>query len=143
MELWQIWLAVAILFIVIEICTAGFAIACFSVGALLALLCTLFGWPLWTQILGFAIGSTLAFIFIRPIAVKYLQQKTTDHKTGVDALIGREARVSETIIADNYGRVAIDGDDWKAKSSDGSEIPAGTKVQIVSIESIVLTVKKA
>ena len=143
MELWQIWLALALIFIVIEICTSGFAIACFSLGALFAMICTLINAPLWVQIIGFAIGSTIAFIFIRPVAMKYLQKKEgADHKTGVDALIGREAKVSETIKADDYGRVAIDGDDWKAKSADGCEITAGTKVVIVSIESVVLTVKK-
>ncbi len=143
MELWQIWLAVALLFIVIEVCTSGFAIACFSVGALFAMICTIFKAPLWIQIIGFATGTTLAFIFIRPLAIKYLQRRENiNHRTGVEALVGREAKVSQTITAGDYGRVAIDGDDWKAKSIDNTEIPAGCKVEIVSIESVILTVKQ-
>lgn len=74
--------------------------------------------------------------------MKYLQKKgEQDHKTGVDALIGRTGKVSETIQADDYGRVAIDGDDWKAKSADGTQIAKGTKVEIVAIDSVILTVK--
>ena len=143
MEPWQIWLALTLLFIVIEICTAGFAIACFSLGSLLSMVCTFFNAPLWVQILAFAIGSTLAFIYIRPVAVKYLQKKGgEEHKTGVDALIGREAKVSETIQENDYGRVAVDGDDWKACSVDGSEIEKNTRVKIVAINSIILTVEK-
>lgn len=142
MEPWQIWLALTLIFIVIEICTTGFAIACFSLGSIIAMLLTIVNAPLWVQILGFAIGSIIAFIYIRPVAMKYLQKKgEQDHKTGVDALIGRTGKVSETIQADDYGRVAIDGDDWKAKSADGTQIAKGTKVEIVAIDSVILTVK--
>ena len=40
------------------------------------------------------------------------------------------------------GRVAIDGDDWKAESDDDQLIEKGTRVVVVSRESIILTVKK-
>ncbi|MDE6011596.1 MAG: NfeD family protein, partial [Prevotella sp.] len=57
-------------------------------------------------------------------------------------LIGRKGRVTETICPGHYGRVAIDGDDWKAESAGQEELPVGTQVQVVSRESIILTVVK-
>ena len=39
------------------------------------------------------------------------------------------------------GRVAIDGDDWKAVSEEGILIEKGKEVVVVAIDSIVLTVK--
>ena len=54
---------------------------------------------------------------------------------------GREAVVSERIsAADNTGRVAIDGDDWKAVSSDGSVIEKGIRVIILDVDSVILKV---
>ena len=61
----------------------------------------------------------------------------------MDALKGREAVVSEHISSsDNTGRVAVDGDDWKAVSADGADIGKGEKVTIESVDSVVLTVRK-
>ena len=60
----------------------------------------------------------------------------------MDNLIGRKAIVTEKIESDGFGRVKIDGDDWKARFEDESEAEVGEKVTIVSYESIILTVKK-
>lgn len=57
--------------------------------------------------------------------------------------MGRIGRVSEAIEQGGYGRVAIDGDDWKAVSADGSYIPLGQNVRVVGRESIIITVEKA
>ena len=43
--------------------------------------------------------------------------------------------------ANGYGRVAIDGDDWKATAS--TDIKKGDTVTIVTRESIILTVEPA
>jgi len=50
-------------------------------------------------------------------------------------------RVSEPIEAGGYGRVAIDGDDWKSTSVDGVAIDKGTRVRVVKMDSIILTVE--
>ena len=57
-------------------------------------------------------------------------------------MIGQEGRVSEDILAGGFGRVAIDGDDWRAVSSDAAVIAEGEKVRVEKVESIVLTVSK-
>ena len=144
MTIWQIWLLIAAVFVVIEIFTSGFAVACFSVGcvcgAILAA-CDLS----WTwQVVAFAIGTFLAFVLIRPVVMKYLDKKTNnDHiKTNMDNIIGKTAVVTERIEDNGYGRVKIDGDDWKAQTTDGTSAEVGEHVKIESYESIILTVKK-
>ena len=75
--------------------------------------------------------------------MKFLDRKSKDVKTNADALVGRKAVVSERIDATQHtGRVAVDGDDWKAVSADGSVIEKGTEVEIVKLDSIILTVKQ-
>ncbi|MBR6848240.1 MAG: NfeD family protein [Bacteroidales bacterium] len=144
MEYYQIWLIAAIVLVIIELLTAGFGVICFAVGALFSALAAFLGVDslVW-QLLIFAVASVLCFIFLRPVVLRFLDKKSKDVKTNADALIGKTAMVSETIDSSaNQGRVAVDGDDWKAVSADGSVINKGEKVEIISRDSIILTVKK-
>ena len=144
MTIWQIWLLIAAVFVVIEIFTSGFAVACFSVGCVFGAILAACELSLTWQVVAFAIGTFLAFILIRPVVMKYLDKKTNDNhvKTNMDNIIGKTAGVTERIEEGGYGRVKIDGDDWKAKTENGLAAEVGEKVEIVSYESIVLTVKK-
>jgi len=142
MVAYQIWLIVAIVLVIIELLTAGFGVICFAVGAGFSALAAGLGVGLTWQILIFVVVSLLTFIFLRPIALRFLNKKSKDVKTNADALVGRKAVVSERIDASQQsGRVAVDGDDWKAVSEDGSIIEKGTLVEIVKLDSIILTVK--
>ena len=144
MEIWQIWVIAALVLFIIEIMTSGFAIACLSVGCLLAAIASAFELSLAWQIGFFALGSFLAFIFIRPLVLKLMNKNNNKNNvtTNMDNLIGRKAVVTEKIENDGFGRVKIDGDDWKARMEDDGEAEVGEKVTIVSNESIILTVKK-
>lgn len=142
MEYYQIWLIAAIILVIIELLTAGFGVICFAIGALFSALAGYLGAGLLWQLLVFAVTSVLTFVFLRPVLLKVLDRKSKDVKTNADALIGKVAIVSETVdVAQNTGRVAVDGDDWKAVSADGSVINKGEKVEIVSRDSIILTVR--
>ena len=142
MVAYQIWLIVAIVLIIIEICTAAFGSICFAIGAGIAALAAGLGAGLTWQIVIFAAVSLLTFIFLRPFVLKFMDSKSKDVKTNADALIGRKAIVSERIDASQQtGRVAVDGDDWKAVSANGSVIEKGTAVEIIKLDSIILTVK--
>ena len=142
MQLYQIWLIIAILLVIFEICSATFGAICFAIGAGFSALAAGLGLNLTWQIVIFAVASLLIFIFLRPFMLKFLDRKSKDVKTNADALLGRKAIVSERIdAAQHTGRVAIDGDDWKAVSADGAVIETGTEVTIVKMDSIILTVK--
>ena len=128
MQAYQIWLIAAILLLIFEICSATFGAICFAIGAGFSALAAGLGANITWQIVIFAVVSLLTFIFLRPNA---------------DAIIGRKGVVSERIDAEQHtGRVAIDGDDWKAVSEDGSVIEKGTTVEIVRLDSIIVTVKQ-
>jgi len=143
MEVYQIWLVVAIILVIVEICTAAFGSICFAIGAGLAALGAGLGLSVTWQIVIFAVVSLLTFIFLRPFVLRFLDRKSKDVKTNAEALIGRKAIVSERIDASQHtGRVAVDGDDWKAVSEDGSVIEKGTTVEIVKLDSIIVTVKQ-
>ena len=144
MEIWQIWVIAALVLIIIEIFTSGFAIACLSIGCLLSAIGAYLELSLTWQFGLFALGTFLGFIFVRPFVIKLMSKKANINKvtTNMDNLIGRKAIVTEKIEKDGYGRVKIDGDDWKARLEDDGEAEVGEKVTILSNESIILTVKK-
>ena len=143
MEIYQYWLVAAIILVIVEICTAGFGSICFAIGAGFSSLVAGLGGSFVWQIVVFAVVSLLTFMFLRPIVIRWLDRKSKDVKTNADALVGRKGIVSERIDAVQHtGRVAIDGDDWKAVSADGSVIEKGTSVEILKIDSIILTVKQ-
>ena len=143
MQSYQIWLVVAIILVIIEICTAGFGSICFAIGAAFSALAAGLGLSLTWQIVIFAVISLLTFIFLRPVAMRFLNKRSKDVKTNADALVGRKGVVSERIdAAQHTGRVAIDGDDWKAVTADGSIIEKGAEVEIIKLDSIILTVKQ-
>lgn len=142
MEVYQIWLIIAIVLVIVEICTAAFGSICFAIGAGLAALAAALGGGVTWQIIVFAAVSLLTFIFLRPVVIRFLDRKSKDVKTNADALVGRKGIVSERIDAKQHtGRVAIDGDDWKAISEDGSVIEKGISVEIVKLDSIIVTVR--
>jgi membrane protein implicated in regulation of membrane protease activity len=143
MDAYQIWLIVAIVLVILEIMTAGFGVICFAIGAAFSALIAGLGGNITWQVVVFAVVSLLTFIFLRPVVMRFLDKKSKDVKTNADAIIGRKGVVSERIDAEQHtGRVAVDGDDWKAVSEDGSVIEKGVSVEIVKLDSIILTVKQ-
>lgn len=139
-NMWQLWALVCLLCLILELFSGDFFIMCFSIAALFVACVSPFT-SFTVQVIVFAILSLACLFFVRPVALKYLH-KTEDRASNADAIIGRTGRVSETIEENGHGRVAIDGDDWKALSTDGLAIEKGTLVEVVSIDSIIITVKR-
>jgi membrane protein implicated in regulation of membrane protease activity len=83
----------------------------------------------------------LAFVLVRPVLLNVFQNKKKEVLTNVDALIGKQAIVSEEIKPVVGGRVKVDGDDWKAVTADGSSVEAGKVVRILKVDSVILTVE--
>lgn len=138
-----IWLIASLLFFILELLTPGFVVACFGVGCLLSALIAVFGGGLWLQIVFFCIGSIGSLLFLRPL-LKRISRKGKDAKTGVEALMGRKARVISPIEGrSTKGRIALDGDEWPAFAQNPSEsFDVGEQVIITTNDSITMFVTK-
>ena len=142
MAFWFWWVVAALFFVILEIFTSGFAVACFSVGCLAAAVSAAIApGTIWLQILLFAVFTVLAMIFVRPLVLKYLDKG--EKPSGADRLVGQEAKVVEDIPEGDKGRVYVFGDEWQAVTEDGSPLPKGEKAVITARDGNVLTVKKA
>ena len=137
-----IWLIAMIILLVVEALVPGLISIWFALGALAALIASLFHAPLWLQIVWFVLISVLTLILTRPLVKKYVNNRTTP--TNADMGIGKEAVVTETI--DNLhgtGSVSLDGKIWTARMSDEKQTGCvGETVRVLRIEGVKLIVEK-
>lgn len=140
-NLWLIWVIISIVCLILELSSGDFFILCFAIGAAVSAIVAGCGANLTVQIITFAVISALSLLLVRPALIKKLHKPHRERLSNAEAMIGQTGRVSEPIEAGGYGRVAIDGDDWKAKSVDGSAIAKDTRVRVVKMESIIITVE--
>ena len=133
--LW-VWLALMIIFIVIEIVTVQIVTIWFAIGSLAALLTSLVTENIAVQISVMLAVSVITLIVTRPF-VKKMMKNNVQH-TNADATIGQEGVVNDEInnLLGN-GTVKIGGALWTARSLDDSLIiPAGTTVTVDEIRGV-------
>lgn len=142
-ELSIFWLCAVIVLGIIEALTVGLVTVWFALGALAALISSLFGGPLWLQILLFIVVTAISLITTRPLVKKYFN-KDSHKPTNADMVIGEEASVTEEInnLA-GTGAVKCRGKEWSARSESGEVILAGEIVTAVKIEGVKLIVSKS
>ncbi|MCL3780290.1 NfeD family protein [Prolixibacteraceae bacterium JC049] len=142
-EVWHYWFIASMTLFILEIFIPSFVMFNFGIGALLATVAASLNLSQEMQIIIFCIGTLISFFTIRPIALRYAYRKSDRTTTNTDALIGRRGNVTETIDNNNNtGRVAIDGDEWRARTLNDEPIEKGTLVEIAQLESITVFVQK-
>lgn len=135
------WLGAFVLFGAVEAATAGLTSIWFAVGALVSLIATALGAQVWLQVTLFILASTAAIAATRPLVRRFAKRRRVP--TNADRVLGRTARVTETI--DNLiptGAVYVDGKTWTARSAAGGSIPSGTMVTVLAMEGVKLIVRE-
>ena len=138
-NLWAAWAVVALVCLLVELFTGSFYIMCFAVGAVAAAIVSPFS-GVYLQLVVFIVVSLASIFLVRPLVMRWMHHEKDFIPSNADAIIGRVATVSQDIPANGFGRVALDGDDWKATAKES--LDKGDKVTIVARESIILTVEK-
>jgi membrane protein implicated in regulation of membrane protease activity len=126
-----IWAAMALVFFVAEIFTAGFFLVCFGIGAVAAALVAAFNVDFIWQLVAFIAASVVALAFLRPLAVRVGAHVA--NPGGIDRVIGKQAVVLEEInpLAAT-GRVRIEREEWRADSY-GAVIPKDAVVIVLEV----------
>ncbi len=133
------WLAAFVVFIGIEIGTMALTTIWFAGGALAAFLVTFTGAGIELQLAVFFIVSLALLIFTRPFALKFINKDAV--KTNAESLVGRTARVTSRIDNDlATGTAVVNGQEWTARSADGTPIAEGAMVEIKEIKGVKLMV---
>lgn len=142
MDAWIIWLIAACVLLGLEVLTQAVWALCFAVGCLLALILSLVTESPVVSLIAVGAGALLSWILIAPFVRRWEQSRSKSTRTGMDALLGRRAMVTEEVKPGQTGRAQIDGDNWQV-TAPGTEhcIKPGHEVVVTGYDSIILTVK--
>lgn len=134
------WIALIIIFVIIEAATAGITTIWFAIASVIALVSQLLGFSPVAQISIFLVSSAILLYFTRPLVMKYLKVGKT--RTNADKLVGDVGKVIEEIDNLNAkGLVKISNQIWTARSLDETIIPMDTLVRVERIDGVKLIVK--
>ena len=133
-----IWLALAVIFLIIEAITVGLATIWFAAGAFAAFVLSLLNVPVLAQVVIFLAVSCCLLVFTRKIFVEKL--RTGSESTNVDALIGETGIVTEEIRPLTVGQVKINGQVWSALGKDDETIEKDRLVKVIAIVGVKLIV---
>ncbi len=134
--MWQIWLIIAGICLVIEVITVGFLFFWFSIGALIAMISSIFIHNIIIQTTIFIISSTILIFATKPFVTKFIN-KQTSIKTNVFSSIGKSGIVTQDIdSASRSGLIKVDGEVWSAIGLNDMNIPKGTEIKIEKIEGV-------
>ena len=139
MVLWEFIVICGIVFVLLALFIPSMFFLNFAFAAFVTAVVSLFTAKLMSLTLVFFVFSFLSFVFLRPLLLK---RKSKDIETGVnDKYIGKTAKVTEEVSGNN-GAISIYDERWSARTEDGSVIPAGTEVEIIKNDSLVMYVRK-
>ena len=139
---WIIWLAVILVFVIIEVVTVDFIGLMLAVGGVAGLIASLFHAPFWLQVVVGAVVSLLLLFTVRPPLKRFLQRGGDRTKGLVDALIGQTA----TVVLDFNGKPNLaklaNGETWTVKREDeqSSGLREGDHVVVTAINGSTATV---
>jgi membrane protein implicated in regulation of membrane protease activity len=131
-ELWLVWLVLALVLGVVEIFTLTAALGVLGGAALVPAVLAALGLPLPIQLVAFGIAATFGVVLVRPVALRHMHTPQLA-RFGVEALVGKRAYVLRA-VTDRDGLVRIDGEEWTARVfTEDTVIPVGAAVDVMSI----------
>lgn len=145
MSVWIIWLSIAALLLIIEVFTQMFWTLCLAIGCVGALIGELCGVGTAWELIILAAISFIAYAALAPVFQRWhdrqLKKSGRSDRTGMDALLGRRAIVTQEIKPGEIGRARIDGDNWQVVAPGCAEaVKRGQEVVVEGYDSIILTV---
>jgi len=134
---WIFWLALILIFVIIEVSTVDFTFLMIALGSLAGLIAGLFGVVWWAQVIIAGVVALALIFFVRPALKRALSKGGDATPSNVAALLGLGGTVTTDFVA-GQGHVKLaNGETWTAKLSgltDAETIDAGDRVVVTAIE---------
>lgn len=136
-----VWLALLIIFVIVECATVELVSIWFAGGALVSMFLAMADVPDVWQVVVFFIISLLLLFITRPIAMKHINTRKT--KTNYESVIGTVVKITETVNNFNQtGAAFADGKEWTVRTAeDGIIMEQGDAAVVVAVEGVKLIVK--
>lgn len=134
-----VWVLVAIVSGIGELLTGSFFLLPFAIGATAAGLAAALGAELPVVLPLFLIVSLGSLVWLRRFANRSKEQAPVI-QAGAGRYVGAVGRVTVAIEGPNEGRVRVDGQTWRAVSTDGGPIAAGSEIRVIAVRGTALVV---
>jgi membrane protein implicated in regulation of membrane protease activity len=136
---WIIWIALILLFIVIEVTTLELTFLMIAIGSAGGLVSGLVGAAWWLQIVIAAIVAVLLLFTVRPALLKALKKGGDPTPSNVEALLGLQGTVVVPIGLD-AGQVKLtNGETWTARLGAAPPAPGGSVAPLDTGATVVVT----
>ena len=136
-----VWIALAIVMVLVEITTVQLVSVWFMVGALCAALTTLFTDSIVIQLAVFVGVSLLALLVTRPL-VRRLKENRVQLRTNIDRLPGAKGVMLKPVEnTESVGQAKVLGKVWSVKT-DNPPLKEGDTVRVIAVDGVKLIVEK-
>ena len=132
------WFIAFVILLVIELVTVNLVTIWFAIGAVAAIITTIFTDSILIQAIVFVVVSVISLLITKPLIKKI--KKFEIEPTNSDRVIGKIGEVTEKIGRNKYGEVKVYGNTWTASSK--QVINVGERVKVLSIDGVKLVVEK-
>jgi membrane protein implicated in regulation of membrane protease activity len=140
---WIVWLALILIFGIIEVTTLEFTFLMLAVGSLGGLIAGLAGAEWWLQIVIAGVLSILLLFAVRPPLLRALKRGGDPARSNVDALIGLTGVVTND-FSGNANHVKLsNGDTWTARRVDDESLLEGQRIIVTAIDGATAVVAPA
>ena len=138
-SMFWIWMAAAVIFLIIELLAPSFFFICFTAGALASgLYANFYPESYYWQIGIFIVITVILLPLSRKVAKKITKPSPTE--SNVDAMIGKVGLVTAAIDPDLAGKIRYEGEIWQALATEPIELNA--KVKIISVSGTKVHVER-
>jgi Membrane protein implicated in regulation of membrane protease activity len=142
---WVLWLALILVFVIIEVFTLDFTFLMLAGGSLGGLVAGFFAVPLWAQIVVAGVLAILLLFLVRPPLLRAFRKGGDPTPSNIDAVLGLTGTVVREFV-DHRGQVKLaNGETWTARLVDDhdGDLAEGTRVVVQRIDGATAVVAPA
>lgn len=134
--MWIIWLALILVFVIIEMLTLDFIFLMLGAGSLVGLVAELANAPWWAQIIIAGIAAVLLLTLVRPPLLRRIRRGADNTPSNLGAVLGMSGFALTPVSAlDGLVKLA-NGETWTARVDTeraSDVIPEGSAVRVLVI----------
>lgn len=130
---WWVWVALVLLFGIIELFTLEMTAAALSISSLVGLVVSLFSSLFWVEVIAAVVAAIALLLFVRPPLLRVLRRSTVNAITNVEAVVGLTGVVASIAGPEMPATVRLsNGETWTA-------VAASTDLILVDGQSVSVT----
>lgn len=133
----SLWLIFGLVLMITEMMSARCVLFFLSAGSFAAAIAAASDAPVWLQVAVFVVTTAVGLVFLRkPVRAMLLKAGS------IDAAVGKEVRVSESIEPHQQTQITFQGSHWLATNTGEDRIDQGDRAKVIGIDGSSLLIRR-